>query len=249
MVLSTDIAGLSVSARSYMLGALLPMSHPNAYSAATGGRRFTTGSVPPPPPPQYYLQQSRQLGHHPLRAPAVDDQSSGSGSAMRRQLYKTKFCRHYIRGSCKYGDHCTYAHCVEELAARPNFYKTKICTRPSCCDPDCQYAHSIYELRDFYSRNADKICPAFVVGQCNDPSCPMSHSRIQASEMILAQCFNLVNSDAAKASRSISDLLPSKVSEGTPVISGPAVATKLAPELSESLLMFYSQRGDYRYQR
>mmetsp|Transcript_20098 Transcript_20098/g.16801 ORF Transcript_20098/g.16801 Transcript_20098/m.16801 type:complete len:167 (+) Transcript_20098:3-503(+) len=150
-----------------------------------------------------------------LAEPNQDSNRAAVGNAMKQQLFKTKFCRHFMKGKCRYGSDCTYAHCYEELTARPNFYKTKICTRPNCSDADCQYAHSIYELHDFYSKVPEKVCPAFLMGACDDRTCPMSHNKIQASEMMLARCFNILSDGNGKTLRPLGIFPP-----GHPTRSG-----------------------------
>ncbi|EEQ99474.1 conserved hypothetical protein [Perkinsus marinus ATCC 50983] len=232
-----------------MFQPLLPPMSYTAGNAPSGGRRYTTSGASPA---QYH--SSRQLLPKSRVQRAVPgDGSEGLGSGIRQQLYKTKFCRHFIRGSCKYGEDCTYAHSIEELAARPNFYKTKICTRPNCNDPDCQYAHSIYELQDFYAKEADRICPSFLAGQCNDSSCPMSHNRTQASEMMLAQCFNLMKSNTDRTVAAPQHSSPSlqvvSSAESSSSHSDPRSAVNpLAQDTSlESLLSSFPSLSGYEY--
>ncbi|CAE8686474.1 unnamed protein product, partial [Polarella glacialis] len=46
---------------------------------------------------------------------------------MAKQLAKTEFCKHHIRGFCRYKAKCAYAHSMEELQSRPNLTRTKLC--------------------------------------------------------------------------------------------------------------------------
>ncbi|KAF4659993.1 hypothetical protein FOZ61_004332 [Perkinsus olseni] len=110
---------------------------------------------------------------------------------MKVQLYKTKVCRHYMRGSCRYGSRCTFAHQLSELGARPDFYKTKMCARRNCKDANCQYAHSPEELRSPFGNSSPQVCFGALDGSCNDPNCKLSHNKTQAQESILAGALEL----------------------------------------------------------
>ncbi|KAF4694017.1 hypothetical protein FOZ60_009455 [Perkinsus olseni] len=110
---------------------------------------------------------------------------------MKVQLYKTKVCRHYMRGSCRYGSRCTFAHQLSELGARPDFYKTKMCARRNCKDANCQYAHSPEELRSPFGNSSPQVCLGALDGSCNDPNCKLSHNKTQAQESILAGALEL----------------------------------------------------------
>jgi len=70
--------------------------------------------------------------------------------SLARQLAKTRFCKHFVRGFCRYQDNCAYAHDYSELVKRPNLVKTKICVSylsGMCHNSDCTYAHDRSELR------------------------------------------------------------------------------------------------------
>jgi hypothetical protein len=64
---------------------------------------------------------------------------------------KTRFCKHFARGFCRYEDTCAYAHGLQELKSRPNLVKTKICINRlagACSDGSaCKYAHDRSEVR------------------------------------------------------------------------------------------------------
>eukprot|EP00747_Dinoflagellata_sp_TGD_P102697 gnl/TRDRNA2_/TRDRNA2_168742_c3_seq4.p1 gnl/TRDRNA2_/TRDRNA2_168742_c3~~gnl/TRDRNA2_/TRDRNA2_168742_c3_seq4.p1 ORF type:complete len:547 (+),score=111.00 gnl/TRDRNA2_/TRDRNA2_168742_c3_seq4:124-1764(+) len=67
-----------------------------------------------------------------------------------KQLVKTRFCKHFLRGYCRYERRCAYAHDSAELMPRPNLLKTKICVdflSGSCSSDRCTYAHGLGELR------------------------------------------------------------------------------------------------------
>jgi len=66
------------------------------------------------------------------------------------QLHKTKLCVFYAKGRCQRGTACAFAHSHAELAAPPDFSKTKPCYkffRFQCKDANCKYAHGNEELR------------------------------------------------------------------------------------------------------
>ncbi|KAF4718025.1 hypothetical protein FOZ63_031473, partial [Perkinsus olseni] len=67
---------------------------------------------------------------------------------VKDRLFKTKVCRYFIKGRCKYGDKCTYAHSADEVQAIPDLHKTRTCYKINCTNQSCPFAHSIYELRD-----------------------------------------------------------------------------------------------------
>jgi len=81
----------------------------------------------------------------------VETSSNATSSKyMARELAKTKFCKHALRGYCRYGESCAYAHTATELMPRPNYTKTKICVKflsGTCNQQDCSYAHGFHELR------------------------------------------------------------------------------------------------------
>ncbi|KAF4657188.1 hypothetical protein FOL47_008556 [Perkinsus chesapeaki] len=104
------------------------------------------------------------------------------------RLHKTKVCRYFVKGRCKFGESCTYAHWSGELQARPDFYKTRICNKTNCSDEACPYAHSIFELRDPPTTH-ETICQAYLEGQCYDVRCPMAHNQVMAKELSIAARF------------------------------------------------------------
>lgn len=102
---------------------------------------------------------------------------------MKAQLFKTKVCRHFLSGRCKYGTGCTFAHSAVELQTRPDFRRTKLCSKLNCGDGSCGYAHSMEEIRDAY----DVICPAWLAASCtNGQACPLSHNATHIEELAVA---------------------------------------------------------------
>mmetsp|Transcript_123918 Transcript_123918/g.264187 ORF Transcript_123918/g.264187 Transcript_123918/m.264187 type:complete len:743 (-) Transcript_123918:260-2488(-) len=69
----------------------------------------------------------------------------------QKQVFKTKMCRFFPLGQCRYSNDCPYAHDFSELQVLPNLAKTSLCTewqKGSCKRGDkCQYAHGSNELR------------------------------------------------------------------------------------------------------
>ena len=105
-------------------------------------------------------------------------------NAMKRQLYKTKMCRHYLNGKCKYNKDCTFSHDRSELLVRKDMAKTKLCKKPHCSDPNCAYAHSVVEIRDA----TNQMCPQWLhYGTCpNGNACRLSHNSTYLEELAVA---------------------------------------------------------------
>ncbi|CAE7539666.1 unnamed protein product [Symbiodinium sp. CCMP2456] len=67
-----------------------------------------------------------------------------------KHLVKTKLCKHFTKGYCRYEGNCTFAHQLDELVYRPDLTKTKWCARflsGACNVRNCSFAHSVAELR------------------------------------------------------------------------------------------------------
>jgi len=104
-------------------------------------------------------------------------------NAMKRQLFKTKVCRHFLTGKCKYSSNCTFAHSKTDLKLPPDFRKSRLCQKGNCNDPSCQYAHSSSEIRNTYS----EMCPHWLKGSCpHGSSCKLSHNLTHLEEMAIA---------------------------------------------------------------
>ncbi|KAF4746305.1 hypothetical protein FOZ62_019594 [Perkinsus olseni] len=81
--------------------------------------------LPPPEPslrPGLLDPPDLPLDSLPSPVPSSTDRlSTHQGSKwVRRRLFKTKVCRYFIKGRCKFGDACTYAHWSDELQPRPD---------------------------------------------------------------------------------------------------------------------------------
>ena len=104
-------------------------------------------------------------------------------NAMKRQLFKTKVCRHFLSGKCKYNSSCTFAHSKVDLKLPPDFRKSRLCQKGNCNDSSCQYAHSSGEIRDTYS----EMCPHWLKGSCPfGSSCKLSHNLTHLEELAIA---------------------------------------------------------------
>lgn len=114
----------------------------------------------------------------------VDSESSPEFNAMKRQLFKTKMCRHFLSGKCKYNTNCTFSHDRTELVVRKDMAKTKLCKKTHCVDSNCTYAHSVDEIR--YA--TDELCPNLARrGACPGAlSCAYSHNMTYLEELAVA---------------------------------------------------------------
>lgn len=80
------------------------------------------------------------------RKPSYADGALGSA------CQKTRLCQFHVKGFCRKGQHCTYAHGEEELRAAPDLSRTRLCPRlvkRGHCDlgAACHFAHDTAELR------------------------------------------------------------------------------------------------------
>mmetsp|Transcript_1582 Transcript_1582/g.4813 ORF Transcript_1582/g.4813 Transcript_1582/m.4813 type:complete len:514 (-) Transcript_1582:165-1706(-) len=79
-------------------------------------------------------------------------QSHAWRSLFKKQFHKTKLCRYYNVGQCRYGTECPFAHSQSELSVAPDLTKTTMCEAwlaGHCSRPlgQCQFAHGEEELR------------------------------------------------------------------------------------------------------
>jgi len=68
------------------------------------------------------------------------------------KLQKTMMCKFFLKGKCSRSTGCTFAHDRNELKARPDFFKTRLCpdfrdTGKCIMGEDCGYAHTEEEIR------------------------------------------------------------------------------------------------------
>jgi len=74
---------------------------------------------------------------------------------------KTRLCKFYVKGKCKRGQACTFAHGDVEVQPQPDFFRTQLCAgfvRSGMCElgSGCKYAHSAQELRRAKTHKAGK---------------------------------------------------------------------------------------------
>jgi len=96
-------------------------------------------------------------------SPMKDGPNSGDGivahgpqevaTKHQQQLFKTKLCRFFVAGRCRYGADCPFAHHELELAEQPDFTKTSLCKdwmKGLCAHTSnvCRFAHGDSELRN-----------------------------------------------------------------------------------------------------
>jgi len=79
-------------------------------------------------------------------------QSPECRSVVQSQLKKTKLCRFFSKGKCRFGSDCDFAHGTQNLVNAPDLTKTSLCEdwlagRCSITDGTCRYAHGEQELR------------------------------------------------------------------------------------------------------
>jgi len=95
----------------------------------------------------------------------------GQASPMRitkdSALTKTRLCKFFSEGCCSRGDHCTYAHGLDDLQPVPNFSCTKMCpavkASGACNDPICKYAHSKEQIHNRGAKIAHgRLCKAMI---------------------------------------------------------------------------------------
>jgi len=105
----------------------------------------------------------------------------GSKVDISRQLTKTKMCMHFLKGKCRYGQECSYAHNEIELKGRPNLRKTRICKNfemGSCDNPFCAFAHGSDELRGTDGVWKTVLCAKWLNNTCRaGPRCRFAHGQ------------------------------------------------------------------------
>lgn len=102
----------------------------------------------------------RPGGEYPRGVPKVD---------ISKQLHKTKMCKHFLKGRCRYGQACSYAHNPEELRYRPDLTKTRLCKNfdlGRCNDDQCMYAHGSEQLRGTDGVWKTVLCMKYPSGMC-----------------------------------------------------------------------------------
>lgn len=88
------------------------------------------------------------------RRVAVDLSAFQVGPSLEetRALEKTRLCDFFLRGGCRRGAACSFAHGCEQLRPQPDLFRTQLCagfaTKGECAFGDrCRFAHSADEVR------------------------------------------------------------------------------------------------------
>lgn len=121
----------------------------------------------------------------------------------RKQFRKTKMCRFYPLGDCRYGTECPYAHDEEEIERPPDLTKTALCVEfqaGGCTKAAfrCPFAHGAEELRTteaFVNSQLCKRLPA-TPGEAADEELP--ESALQSPEPAAEQERRLPEPHAAR---------------------------------------------------
>jgi len=96
----------------------------------------------------------------------------------RTQFRKTQMCKFFEKGKCRRGTQCMFAHDKEEQQQRPDLDRTALCPyKQTCMDPECKYAHRVFELQR--TEQFEKITPCryHLAGHCKfGDDCLHSHS-------------------------------------------------------------------------
>lgn len=110
-----------------------------------------------------------------------DEKELRSLFAFEKQLQKTKLCRYHMKGLCRHGSDCRFAHGKDELAQLPNLQKTRMCpsllANGHCGNPEtCTFAHHESELKKVNICHKTAICTWYLAGKCrNGTKCDFAH--------------------------------------------------------------------------
>jgi len=101
----------------------------------------------------------------------------------RKQFRKTKMCRFFPSGECRYGQDCPYAHDESEIQHAPDLTKTALCeafAKGQCNKPSdkCQFAHGPEELRTTEAFSSSQLCSKRL-GGAKDGDTPSSQQQRQ----------------------------------------------------------------------
>jgi len=95
------------------------------------------------------------------------------------QKYKTVLCQRMLRsGTCRYGLQCDFAHDKLELRRnlQQHWYYGQKCTKESCEDNECRYAHNDMELLYHPHIFKTQLCHSIAFGPClKKHYCPFAH--------------------------------------------------------------------------
>jgi len=121
-----------------------------------------------------------ELNAYALGAVEEDDKKQRSLFALEVQLQKTKLCRYHMKGNCKHGSSCRFAHGQDQLLQPPNLQKTRMCpdflANGKCTNQQCTFAHYENELKEVNICHKTALCTWFLAGKCrNGAECHFAH--------------------------------------------------------------------------
>lgn len=114
---------------------------------------------------------------------SLDNASDAWHDRYRNQFYKTEMCRFMLNGGCNKGSACSHAHFKEELRAKPDLSKTRMCRsllqNGACTNRKrCPYAHDIRQVRSTNAFFKTKVCSFYESGFCKLGSkCRYAHGQ------------------------------------------------------------------------
>eukprot|EP00403_Amphidinium_massartii_P033677 CAMPEP_0178437672 /NCGR_PEP_ID=MMETSP0689_2-20121128/35138_1 /TAXON_ID=160604 /ORGANISM="Amphidinium massartii, Strain CS-259" /LENGTH=359 /DNA_ID=CAMNT_0020059931 /DNA_START=53 /DNA_END=1132 /DNA_ORIENTATION=+ len=116
-------------------------------------------------------------------AAAQEKKPSQQRACFQDQLRKTKLCVYHLKGTCKNGWSCSYAHAEQELQNAPDLRKTRLCkafAAGSCTNKSCTYAHSADELRSSEMFFKKTLCIWHARDKCrNGDQCRFAHGSVE----------------------------------------------------------------------
>jgi hypothetical protein len=167
-------------------------------------------------------------------------QSSESAESNRQtclnsQLHKTKFCSFHLKGMCRFGANCSFAHSSSELQATPDLQQTKLCANITegrgCTDPSCTFAHSEDELRSTDMFFKKTLCVWHEKGKCrNGNQCRFAHGLVELRANFATLAYGMQAKDAVPKK--------AEANKGSPIRAAESLKDKprFRPEGAETLL-------------
>jgi hypothetical protein len=164
------------------------------------------------------------------QAPTPSSKAAAAKIDISKQLAKTKMCMHYLKGKCRYGVECSYAHNEIELRHRPNLRKTRLCKNfemGACDNPHCAYAHGSEELRGTDGVWKTVMCAKWLNGTCRAGSrCRFAHGQHELQdppkdeeEDEFGAALAELNREARDRANTV-DYRDARDSEGNPLLPG-----------------------------
>jgi len=100
--------------------------------------------------------------------------------ALQKHLQKTKLCKYALKGGCKLGKDCRFAHGITELVQPPNLQKTRMCpallSNGKCNNPHCTFAHHESDVKEVNLCHKTVMCTWYLAGKCRSgKECTFAH--------------------------------------------------------------------------